>query len=132
MIAWDTEWRVVDRNRAEAVLLDFARFIFASLFLPHIVCCFFSTLGGVLTSVKFGGTTIYVLMGFIELPSTISYNTGLSSDSDEYRSFYPLEVSVGATRFGIRRTVFAMGAGGAVKSIVVFEMEGVLDAPKVQ
>ena len=66
---------------------------------------FFSTLCGVITSVKLGGTTMYVLMGFIELLSTISSNTGLSSESDEYRLLYPLEVGVGAARFGIRRTV---------------------------
>ena len=57
-IAWDTEWRSVDRNRSEAVLSDFARFIVASLVLPLILRCFFSTLGGVLTSFKFGGTTL--------------------------------------------------------------------------
>ena len=67
---------------------------------------------------------MYVLMGFIELLSTISSNTGSSSESDEYRSLYPLEVGVGATRFGIRRTVFAVGAGGTVEFIVVFKMEG--------
>ena len=33
-------------------------------------------------------------------------------------------MGVGATRFGISRTVFAMGAGGTVESISVFEMEG--------
>ena len=101
---------------------DFARFIFASLYLPLILCCFFSTLGGFLTSVKFGGTAIYALMGFLELLSTISYNTGFSSEYDEYRLLYPLEVGVEATRFGIRITVFAMGAGVTVESIVVFEM----------
>ena len=67
------------------MLLDCARFIAASLVLPLMLRCFFSTLGGVLTSVKGGGTTMYVLMGFIELLSTISSNTGLSSESDEYR-----------------------------------------------
>ena len=73
MIAWDTEWRVVDRNRAEAVLLDYACLVVASLVLPLILRCFFSTLGGVITSVKFGGTTMYALMGFIiELLSIIS------------------------------------------------------------
>ena len=85
MIDWDTEWRAVDRNRAEAVFGDYACFIVASLVLPLILSCFFSTLGGVITSVKFGGTTIYVLMGFIELLSTISLNTGSLFDSDEYR-----------------------------------------------
>ena len=65
VIAWYNEWRSVDRNRSEAVLSDFARFIVASLVLPLILRCFFSTLGGVLTSIKLGGTTMYVLMGFI-------------------------------------------------------------------
>ena len=68
---------------------------------------------------------MYVLMGFIiELLSTISLNTGSSSESDEYRLLYPLEVGVGVVRLGIRRTVLAIGAGGTVESIVVFEMEG--------
>ena len=63
-------------------------------------------------------------MGFKVLPSTISSNTGFSSDSDEYRSLYLFEVGVGATLFGIRRTLFSMGGGGTVESIVEFEMEG--------
>ena len=70
---------------------------------------------------------MYVLMGFIELLSTISSNTGSSPDSDEYRSLYPLEVVVGEARFGIRRTVFAMESGGTVESIVMFEIEGGVD-----
>ena len=37
---------------------------------------------------------------------------------------YPLEVGVSATRFGIRRTLFSIGAGGTVESSVEFEMEG--------
>ena len=77
-----------------------------------------------LTSDKFGGTILYELMGFTELLSTISSNTGSSSDSNEYILLYLLEVGVGETRFGIRRTVFAMGDGGTVESIFVFEMEG--------
>ena len=67
---------------------------------------------------------MYVLMGFILLLSAISLNTGSSSESDEYRSLYLLEVGVGATRFCIRRTLFAIGAGGNVDSVVEFEMEG--------
>ena len=67
---------------------------------------------------------MYVLMGFIVLLSTISSNTGSSYESDEYRSLYLLEVGVGATRFGIRRTLFAMGAGGTVEYMVDFVMEG--------
>ena len=125
VIAWDTEWRAVDRNLAEAVLLYFSRLIFASLVLPLILSCLFSTLGGLLTSVKLGGITVYVLMGFIiELLSTISLNTGSSSESDEYRLLYPLEVGVGAARFVIRRTVWSSESGGTVEYIVVFKMEG--------
>ena len=90
MIAWDTEWRAVDRNLSEAVSSDCTRFIVASHVLTLILRCLFSTLGGVLTSLKFGGTTMYVLMGFIELLSTISSNTGLSYESDEYIFLYPL------------------------------------------
>ena len=37
---------------------------------------------------------------------------------------YPSEVGIDATRFGIRRTVFAMGAGGDVEYNVEFEIEG--------
>ena len=33
-------------------------------------------------------------------------------------------MGVGATRFGIRRTIFAMGAGGTVEYMVNFEMKG--------
>ena len=120
VIAWDTEWREVNRKRAEAVLSEFARFIIASFFLPLILCFFFSTLGGVIASVKVGGTIMWVLMGFIVLLSTISSNTGSSSEPDEYRLLYPLEVGVMATWFGIRRTLFSMGAGGTVDYIVVF------------
>ena len=63
---------------------------------------------------------MYVLMGFKVLLSTISSDTGSSSDSNEYRSLYPLEVGVGETRFVIRITIFAMGSGGTVESIVEF------------
>ena len=90
LIAWDTEWRAVNRNLAEAVLSKCARFIVTSLVLNLILRCFFSTLGGVLTSVNGGGTQMYVLMGFIELLSTISSNIGSLSESDEYRSLYLL------------------------------------------
>ena len=68
---------------------------------------------------------MYLLMGFIiELISTISSNTGSSSESGEYRSLYLLEVGVGAARFGIMRNVLSIEAGGTVESIFVFEMEG--------
>ena len=52
VITWDTEWREVDRKRAEAVLLDCDHFIVAFLFLPLILLCFLITLCGVLASVK--------------------------------------------------------------------------------
>ena len=55
---------------------------------------------------------------------TISSNTGLSSESEEWRSVYPLEVGIGATWFGIRRTFLAMGDGGTEESSVEFEIEG--------
>ena len=63
---------------------DWDHCIVASLVLPLILRCFFSTLGCGLTSVNLGGTTMYVLMVFIiVLISIISSNTGLSSESDE-------------------------------------------------
>ena len=66
---------------------------------------------------------MYVLTRFIELLSTIYSNTGSSSNFDEHISLYLLKVGAGVTRFGIRRTVFAIGSGGTVESIVVFEIE---------
>ena len=36
---------------------------------------------------------------------------------------YPLEVVIGATWFGIRRTFFEMGAGGTVELSAEFEIE---------
>ena len=33
-------------------------------------------------------------------------------------------MGVGSTRFGVRRTIFSIGAVGTVDSIVVFEIEG--------
>ena len=65
-------------------MLDWACCIAVSLVLPLIFRCFFGTLGGELTSVNLGGTTMYVLMVFIiGLLSNISSNTGSSSESDE-------------------------------------------------
>ena len=64
VIAWETERRSVDRNLAEAVLLDCARLIVASLVLSLILRFFFSALCGVLTHVRLGSTSVYVLMGF--------------------------------------------------------------------
>ena len=52
LIAWDTEWRAVDRKLAEAFLSDCACFIVGVLVLPLILRCFLSILGGVLASVK--------------------------------------------------------------------------------
>ena len=99
--------------------------IVAIFFLRLVVHRFFSTLVGVLTSGKLVGNTVYVLMGFIiYLLSTISSNTGSSSESDEYKSLYPLEVGVGEAWFGIMRTALSIEAGGTVESIVVFDMEG--------
>ena len=84
---------------------DWARLVFGSLVLPLILRFFFSTLCGVLTCVNLGVTTMYVLLVFIiGLLSIISSNTGTSSEYDEYKSLYPLEVGVGAAIFGIRRT----------------------------
>ena len=37
---------------------------------------------------------------------------------------YLLDVGIGATWFGIRRTLFTMGCGGTVESSVEFEIEG--------
>ena len=37
---------------------------------------------------------------------------------------YLLEVGIGATWFGISRTLFVMGAGGTVESSVEFDIEG--------
>ena len=51
-IAWETEWRTVNRNLAEAVVSDYARFIVARYVLPLVLRFFFSTLVGVLDSVK--------------------------------------------------------------------------------
>ena len=52
VIAWETEWRAVDRNLEEAVVSDCARFIVTICVLPLVLHCFFSTLVGVIASVK--------------------------------------------------------------------------------
>ena len=57
------------------------------------------------------------------LLSTISSNTGSSSESKEKRFLYPLEMDIGATQFGIRRKVFAMGASDTVQSSVKLKIE---------
>ena len=84
VIAWDIERSAVEKKLAEAVVSDWARCIVASLVLPLMFCCFFCTLFGGIASVNLGGTTMYVLMVFkIGLLSTISLNTGSSSESDK-------------------------------------------------
>ena len=52
VISWETEWRLVNINLAEAVVLDCDRFIVASCVLPLILRCFLSTLVCVLASMK--------------------------------------------------------------------------------
>ena len=83
-MACETEWREVNRNLAEDVVSYFYRFMVASCVLTLVLCCFFSTLVGVLASVVLRGTTGYVLMEFTVLSLlTISSNTGSSSESDK-------------------------------------------------
>ena len=61
-----------------------ALFIVDIFFLRLVIWRFFSTLVGVITSDKLGGTTKYVFMGFtVLLLLTISSNTGPLSESDE-------------------------------------------------
>ena len=52
VIAYETEWRAVDRNLEEAVVSDCARFIVASCVLPLVLRCFFSALVGVIANIK--------------------------------------------------------------------------------
>ena len=70
-MACDTEWREVDKKQADAELYDYALCIVSICFLHLVVQHFFSTLVGVLSSAKIGGTTKYVFMGFIFLLLTI-------------------------------------------------------------
>ena len=67
MMACETEWREVDKNLAEAVVFDCDIFILSMCVLRLVLRCLFSNLVGVLASVKLGGTTEYVLMGFTVL-----------------------------------------------------------------
>ena len=84
MMAYDTEWRVIDKNLAEAIVYDYALFIVEICFLRLVLSCFFRILVGVLASAELKGTTEYVLMEFIVLSLlTNSSNTGLSSKSEE-------------------------------------------------
>ena len=52
VMAWETEWREVNRNLEEAIVLCFACFTVARCVLPLVLRCFFSTLVGALASVK--------------------------------------------------------------------------------
>ena len=52
VMAWETEWREVYRNLAEAIILCCACFTVASCVLLLVLRCFFSTLVGALASVK--------------------------------------------------------------------------------
>ena len=83
MMACDTEWRAVNRNIAEAVVFICACFIVTRYFRRRNLCCFFSTLFGVLACVVLRDTIEYVLMGFIILLLTIYSNTCSSSESEE-------------------------------------------------
>ena len=67
VMACDAKWRAVYRNLAEAVVLYCACFIVASCVLPLFLHYVFSTLVGVLASVKRGGTTEYLLIQFTVL-----------------------------------------------------------------
>ena len=83
VMACDIGWREVDRNIAEAVVSDCARFIVASCVRRHILGFFLRTLYGVLIGVLLRRTTEYVLRGFKVLLTTISSNTGSSSESED-------------------------------------------------
>ena len=52
VISWETQWREVYRNLAEAIILCCACFTVARCVLPLVLRCFFSTLVGALASVK--------------------------------------------------------------------------------
>ena len=56
-MTWETECRAVDRNLAENMVSDYACFIVVICVLPLVLHCFFSTLVGVLASVRCRGTT---------------------------------------------------------------------------
>ena len=72
----DTAWRAVDKNIVEAVVSDCALFIVAICVLHLVLRLLFRTLVGVLASVKLGGNTEYVLIGFtVLLLLTIYSNT---------------------------------------------------------
>ena len=52
VIAWETEWKTVNRNLVEAVVSDCAHFIVTSCVLPIVLNILFGTIVGVLDSVK--------------------------------------------------------------------------------
>ena len=83
MMDCDTEWREVGKKRDGAEVSDCALCIIANCFLRILLRHFFSTLVGVQSSATIGGTTKYVLMGFMVLVLTISSNTGAFSEYDE-------------------------------------------------
>ena len=117
VMACETEWRKVDRNLAEAVVSDCACSMVASCVLPLILRCFFSTLVVVISSVVLRVTTEYVLMEFPVLSlMTISSKNGSSSESEEHRLLYPLEVGIGAAWFVRRRRFFSIRASGTLES----------------
>ena len=57
MMAYDTEWRAVDRNLAEAAVSDCALFIVVRRVIRLVLRCFFSTSVGVLASFVLIGNT---------------------------------------------------------------------------
>ena len=98
MVECNTELRAVDKNLADYVLSDCDIFIVASCVLRLVLRHLFSTLVGVLASVKLGDTTEYVLMGFtVLLLLTVSSNTGPSSELEEYNYAYPFDEGIDAT-----------------------------------
>ena len=83
-MACDTEWSAADKNFAETLVFDCALFILATFSLLLVLWRFISTLVRVITSDTLGGTTNYVLMGFVVLLLLIiSSNTGALSESYE-------------------------------------------------
>ena len=63
MMAYDTEWKAVDKNLAEAVVSDCNIFIVAICVIHIILRIFFSALVGVLASFKLVVATEYVFIG---------------------------------------------------------------------
>ena len=82
-MACDTELSSVEKNRADAEVSYCALCIVSICFLGLVLRHFFSILVDVLSNATIGGTTKYVLMGFIFLLLTISSDTGASSESDK-------------------------------------------------